>query len=49
MFPTRVATLQQKLEVIEDRLLAMKQSRNRGASCVAKLAPPPEAYASPLF
>lgn len=60
-FPTRVERLQKKLEQIEDRLLAMKQARDRGASCVAKhpAADParapvavvdPAAYAaSPLF
>lgn len=47
-FPQRVEMLQKKLEVIEDRLLAMKESRNRGASCVTKLNPE-EMYASPLF
>ncbi|GAB9475912.1 hypothetical protein Gpo141_00012988 [Globisporangium polare] len=47
-FPQRVEMLQKKLEVIEDRLLEMKESRNRGASCVAKLNPE-EMYASPLF
>lgn len=59
-FPPRVERLQKKLERIEDRLLAMKQARDRGASCVAKFpnaVPPapsaatdPAAYvASPLF
>lgn len=47
-FPLRVEKLQHKLEIIEDRLLAMKESRNRGASCVTKLNPE-EMYASPLF
>lgn len=47
-FPQRVEMLQKKLEVIEDRLLEMKESQNRGASCVAKLNPE-EMYASPLF
>lgn len=59
-FPPRVERLQTKLERIEDRLLAMKQARDRGASCVAKFpaaaspapsaALDPAAYAaSPLF
>lgn len=55
-FPTRVTKLQKKLEVIEDRLLAMKQARDRGASCVAKFdapavvpADPAPFAASPLF
>lgn len=38
-FPVRIARLQQKLTAIEDRLLTMKEARNRGASCVAKLSP----------
>ncbi|RLN58770.1 hypothetical protein BBP00_00006825 [Phytophthora kernoviae] len=49
-FPARVERLQKKLARIEDRLLAMKESRNRGASCVTKFQPEePSAYASPLF
>ncbi|RLN70488.1 hypothetical protein BBJ28_00004909 [Nothophytophthora sp. Chile5] len=49
-FPARVERLQKKLARIEDRLLAMKEARNRGASCVSKFQPEAAAaYASPLF
>ncbi|KAJ0397013.1 hypothetical protein P43SY_003957 [Pythium insidiosum] len=48
-FPVRVQRLQRKLELIEDRLLAMKASRNRGASCVTKYKRESMLDASPLF
>lgn len=48
-FPARVERLQKKLARIEDRLLAMKEARNRGASCVTKFPAEEPTYASPLF
>ncbi|GLD92182.1 hypothetical protein PINS_up000715 [Pythium insidiosum] len=48
-FPVRVQRLQRKLELIEDRLLAMKASRHRGASCVTKYKRESMIDASPLF
>ncbi|GMF57518.1 unnamed protein product [Phytophthora fragariaefolia] len=49
-FPARVERLQKKLARIEDRLLAMKESRNRGVQSVSKLSAEESAvYASPLF
>jgi hypothetical protein len=41
--PTRVEKLQKKLELIEERLLAMKDAKNRGASSIHKYAPHREA------
>ncbi|TMW65619.1 hypothetical protein Poli38472_008261 [Pythium oligandrum] len=48
-FPGRVERLQRKLELIEDRLLALKEARNRGASCVTKYNRETALHASPLF
>ncbi|DBA05306.1 TPA: hypothetical protein N0F65_007468 [Lagenidium giganteum] len=48
-FPMRVERLQRKLEQIEDRLLAMKEARHRGASCITKFGSGQGYAASPLF
>jgi hypothetical protein len=49
-FPARVERLQKKLARIQDRLLAMKESRDRGVTNVTKFSAEESAvYASPLF
>ncbi|KAE9346099.1 hypothetical protein PF008_g8456 [Phytophthora fragariae] len=49
-FPARVERLQKKLARIQDRLLAMKQSRNRGQQSATTFSADELAvYASPLF
>ncbi|KAG6614768.1 uncharacterized protein IUM83_03934 [Phytophthora cinnamomi] len=49
-FPARVERLQKKLARIQDRLLTMKESRNRSVQPVNNMSPEEAAvYASPLF
>lgn len=49
-FPARVERLQKKVARIQDRLLAMKESRNRGVQPVTTMSAEESAvYASPLF
>ncbi|KAH7463971.1 hypothetical protein PRIC1_006331 [Phytophthora ramorum] len=49
-FPARVERLQKKLARIQDRLLTMKESRNRGGSSMTKFSAQEAAvFAAPLF
>lgn len=48
-FPARVERLQEKLEHIEARLIALKASRNPVATCAPDTTKEATVYASPLF